>query len=189
MLKYQKAFTLIELMITVSILAIVMALAIPSFKSSVANNRSVGAGGELVSALNFARTEAIKRGSYVSVCASDTGSSSTPTCLAAGNWAKGWLVFADDATTDAGTPVVTAAKVLRYWKDVPATAVVTAVKQTSNSDINYIRFTGMGVLARAPNDLEVRELNVSLTACRGQQKSQIIVGIAGLITSTKVNCP
>ena len=188
MLKKQKAFTLIELMVTVSILAIVMALAIPSFKSSVANNRSVGAGGELVTALNFARTEAIKRGTYVSVCASSTGDTSTPTCLAAGNWAKGWLVFVDTTTSDNGT--VGVGTVLRYWKDVPTNAVVTAeTKASTRVNVSYIRFTSMGVLAKAPNDLDERELNVSLTWCKGQQKSQITVGLAGLITSKKVNCP
>jgi len=185
MLKNQKAFTLIELMVTVSILAIVMALAIPSFKSSVANNRSSGAGGELVTALNFTRTEAIKRGSYVSICASNNGTS----CLAAGNWDKGWLVFVDTATSD--NAAVGVGTVIRYWKDVPANAIVTAETKSSptRTPVSYIRFTGMGILAKAPNDLDERELNVSLTACRGQQKSQITVGLAGLITSKKVNCP
>ncbi len=189
MLKNQKAFTLIELMVTVSILAIVMSLAIPSFRSSVNNNRSLGAGGELITALNFARTEAIKRGGYVSVCASNTGNTSTPSCLAAGNWAKGWLVFVDTATTD--TASVGIGTVLRYWSDIPANAVVTAVRNTTPTatPISYVRFTGMGILARAPNQVEVLEMNVAMTGCRGQQQSRITVGIAGLITSQKVNCP
>jgi type IV fimbrial biogenesis protein FimT len=185
MLIKQKAFTLIELMVTVSILAIVMALAIPSFKSSVANNRSVGAGSELVTALNFARTEAIRRGAYVSICASSDGAA----CLAADNWKKGWLVFVDAATSDAGAVVLPTdtTKFLRHWKDIPVTAVVSAVQNTTN--ITYVRFTGMGVLARAPNDVDSRIFNVSLTNCRGLQKSEITVGLAGLITSKKINCP
>lgn len=188
MFKNQKAFTLIELMVTLSILAIVMALAIPSFKSSVANNRSAGAGGELVTALNIARGEAIKRGSYVTICASDTGTS----CLAAGNWAKGWLIFADDATSATATPVVTTTptdKVVRYWKDLPSSSLVTATTATTNTNVAYIRFTGTGILARAANDAEARVFNVSTADCKGLQKTRVTVGLAGMIGLSKVSCP
>jgi len=188
MLKNQKAFTLIELLVTLSILGVVMAFAIPSFKSSVANNRSAGAGGELSTAINIARAEAIKRGAYVTICASNTGNS----CLAAGNWAKGWLIFADDATSDSAAPVVTVApvdKVIRYWKDLPAASIVTAKKATAGTDIDYLRFTGTGILARAANDAEARVFNVSMTDCKGQQKSRVTVGLAGMIGLSKVSCP
>lgn len=179
MFNKQKGFTLIELVITVSILALVMALALPSFKTSVANNKSLGAGGELVTALNMARSEAIKRGGYATVCASSDGA----TCLAAGNWAKGWLVFADKATSDTGA--VDIGSVVRYWKDVPANATVTAVKQSGGSNVDYVRFTGIGMLANGAT----LELNLALPGCKGQQKNQIVVGVAGMITSKKVNCP
>lgn len=198
MFKNQKAFTLIELMVTLSILAIVMALAIPSFKSSVANNRSAGAGGELVTALNIARGEAIKRGSYVTICASDNGTS----CLSAGNWAKGWLIFADDATSATATPVVTTTptdKVIRYWSDLPSTAVVTAAMvtvdttatppTTTYTPIDYLRFTGSGTLARAANDAKARVFDVSTADCKGLQKTRVTVGLAGMIGLSKVSCP
>lgn len=189
MFKNQKAFTLIELMVTLSILAIVMALAIPSFKSSVANNRSAGAGGELATALNIARAEAIKRGSYVTICASDTGTS----CLAAGNWAKGWLIFADDAASATATPVVTTTptdKVVRYWKDLPSTSQVTLTKATTTTtNVAYIRFTGTGILARDANDAEARVFNVSTVNCKGLQKTRVTVGLAGMIGLSKVSCP
>ncbi|RYZ81287.1 MAG: hypothetical protein EOO68_36075, partial [Moraxellaceae bacterium] len=170
------------LLVTVSVIAVLAALAIPNFKTSVANNRSSGAGEELVTALNLARNEAIRRGSYVSICSSVDGTA----CLSPANWAKGWLVFQDAATSDTATSSVST--VIRYWNDLPATIVVTAIK-TPSTAIDYVRFNNLGVLAKAQNDLQVREINVSLTSCKGQQKSKITVGLVGLITSTKVNCP
>ncbi len=186
-LKKQKAFTLIELMITVSILAIVMAVAFPNFRSTVANNRSLGAGGELVAALNLARAEAIKRSTRVTLCTTTTGDA----CLATSDWTKGWLLFVDDVATDTGTPVVTTSptsKVIRYWKDLPSNMVATAVK-TPSTAIHYVRFNSMGGLARAPNDSASRELNVSINQCRGKQQTKITVGIAGIVTSSLTNCP
>jgi len=179
MFNKQKGFTLIELVITVSILALVMALALPSFKTSVANNKSLGAGGELVTALNMARSEAIKRGGYATVCASDNGTS----CLTAGNWGKGWLVFSDKATSDTGA--VDIGTVVRYWKDVPANATVTAVKQSDGSAIAHVRFSGIGTLANGT----ALQLNLALPGCKGEQKNQIVVGVAGMVTSKKVSCP
>jgi type IV fimbrial biogenesis protein FimT len=188
MQKNQKAFTLIELMVALAILAVALGLALPNFKNAVANNRSVGTGGELVTALNFARTEAIKRGKRVTLCTTTDGAS----CLATSDWTKGWLVFTDQVTTDSGTPslgTTPADNVLRYWKDLPDNMVATAVTKPSNTAIHFIRFTGLGSLARAGNDSESRELNISIVQCKGTQKSKIKVGIAGIVTSTKVNCP
>ena len=68
--KAQRGFTIIELMMTVTVLALLLGIAVPSFMETVRNNRIISQNNELISSLNLARSEALKRGGSVSVCAS-----------------------------------------------------------------------------------------------------------------------
>lgn len=81
----QFGFTLIELVITVSIAAIVLAAAIPSFREIIQNNRITAQANELVTAFNLARSEAIKRGVRARACASTNGTG----CAMGGGWQQG----------------------------------------------------------------------------------------------------
>ncbi|PKM11485.1 MAG: pilus assembly protein FimT [Gammaproteobacteria bacterium HGW-Gammaproteobacteria-3] len=76
-------FTLIELMMTIAIAAILLGIAIPSFTASIASNRLTTQANELLASLNLARSESIKRG--VQVTLSKNG----------GQWESGWNVFTD----------------------------------------------------------------------------------------------
>ncbi|RYY73232.1 MAG: prepilin-type N-terminal cleavage/methylation domain-containing protein [Gammaproteobacteria bacterium] len=181
MFKKQKAFTLIELLITLIIIGIVLGLATPSFTKLIINNSSLALGGDLVAAINFARQEAVKRGRRVSLCPSNNGL----TCLTSDDWAKGWLVFEDKATSDGATPDVNTP--IRQWADLNSKAVVTA---TGSAAIAYVRFTGSGMLARLnATDVSPRVFQVSITGCTGQSKSTVTVGLAGMNSLTKTACP
>lgn len=95
-----RGFTLIELVITVAIVAILAAIALPSFARVIASNRVAAGVNEFISAVNLARTEAIRRGQPAGVCASDNGS----TC--SGNWDDGYLVYyISSASTSVPVPV------------------------------------------------------------------------------------
>lgn len=88
-----KGYTLMELMVTVAIAGIIMAIAAPSYRLYVQNQRSVNLANDFVSALQIARSEAIKRGVPVSVCpASDDA---LDECAGGNDWTNGWLVFED----------------------------------------------------------------------------------------------
>jgi type IV fimbrial biogenesis protein FimT len=95
---YQKSvkhsgFTLIELIVTVSIAAILLSMAIPSFIGTIASNRLTTSANEFVTTLNYARSEAINRGISVTVRKVDNNSF---TNLGAGaNWENGWDLFTD----------------------------------------------------------------------------------------------
>jgi type IV fimbrial biogenesis protein FimT len=78
-------FTLIELMVTVAVMAVVLTLGVPAFRDTVRNNALAATTNEFIATLNFARSEAVKRGVYVTV---RKASSSV-------GWEGGWQVFTD----------------------------------------------------------------------------------------------
>ena len=86
-----RGFTIIELLVTMVVLAIVAAVAVPSFSSMVTNNRMAGEINDLVATMHYARSEAITRGVSVVVCKSADGAA----CTAAGDWSQGWVIFTD----------------------------------------------------------------------------------------------
>ena len=94
-MKQNSGFTIIEIMITVLIVAIVLALGAPSFRELMANNRMTTSTNELVTALNLARSEAIKRNARVKICSSSKPNNGNWSCNTSNDWATGWAVFHD----------------------------------------------------------------------------------------------
>ena len=90
-MKKYSGFTLIELMITLFIVGILLAVGVPSLKTFMQGNQLVAATNELISALHLARSEAIKINARVSICESSDGK----TCANSGSWKEGWIVFVD----------------------------------------------------------------------------------------------
>lgn len=84
-MKATQGFTLIELLTTIAVAAVLLTLAIPSFRSTILNNRLTTVANEFITDVNIARSEAVKEGTTVTV----TSNSGT-------NWAAGWTI------TDAG---------------------------------------------------------------------------------------
>lgn len=87
----QRGFTIIELMITVAVAAIVLAIAAPNFRDALIRSRVSGTAIELQSALSLARAEALKLKLPVTVCARATDAS----CATGTSWADGFLLFQD----------------------------------------------------------------------------------------------
>lgn len=82
---HSKAFTLIELMVTLAVLGIFAAIAIPSMSNLIETNRVQGATEELLSQLQYARAEAVVRNRVVTV---------ENTSGINGNWSDGLRIFA-----------------------------------------------------------------------------------------------
>jgi type IV fimbrial biogenesis protein FimT len=78
-------FTLIELMVTVTVMAVVLTLGVPAFKDTIRNNVLTASINEFIATLNFARSEAVKRGVNVTVRKTSTSA----------GWEGGWQVFTD----------------------------------------------------------------------------------------------
>lgn len=100
-------FTLIEMLVSVAILGVLAALAVPQLDSPLANSQLRAVTGEFVSSLGSARTEASRRGVPVTVCPRAAASNTCSTT--ASNWNDGWVVYADanaSGTFDGGDPLL-----------------------------------------------------------------------------------
>ena len=100
-----RGFTLLELMITVFIVAILVAVAAPSFNNLINSNRIDSVRSILVTSFKMARSEAVFKNTPVTICASTNQAA----CSGTGNWNQGWIIFQDanaNGTVDAGDVVV-----------------------------------------------------------------------------------
>jgi type IV fimbrial biogenesis protein FimT len=92
-MRQQRGVTILELLIVITLLSVILAIAVPGYRQLVLNNRQATAVNELVTALQLARSEAITRNvaapAVVSVCASSNGTGCS------GTWSDGWIVFID----------------------------------------------------------------------------------------------
>lgn len=109
----QRGFTLTELLVTMAILVILVAIGAPQMQTFLIQ-RSVASQAEtFAEAVRLTRSEAIKRGVRVTICTSADPAASTPTCSSQGNtadWGRGWVIFVDDGANvgdfDAGETII-----------------------------------------------------------------------------------
>ena len=168
----QRGLSLIELMITLAVLAVVVSIAVPNFNTMIANNRTLSLGEDMATALSFARTEAVKRGARVSLCGSTDGTACD------GSFANSWLVVVDSATSD-DAAAVTVDTVLRQWQ-APGANEAVAVTQGGNA-VTFIRFTRKGMLGRSASGTVT--INANASGCSTAR--DVTVGVAGLLNMAK----
>jgi len=162
-------FTVIELMIAVALLAILTALALPSFRSFILNNRLAGQANEIVAASQLARSEALKRGVDVTVCSSKDGQ----TCD--GDFNEGYIVLADPGGAD---------EVIRVYPAPGDAFVFTPSSGQASFDPQGFSVQPDGSPATAE-----ATLLMTLPGCTTNNARQILVQTTGRIASRRVNCP
>lgn len=141
-MKQARAFTLIELMVTLAIAAILMALAAPSFVSFIKNNRLTTTTNDLIGDLGLARSEAAKRGQRVTLCISTSGNS----CTGGTDWLAGRLVFADpNGTGVVPTNAADAAAVIIRVTDARSDGSVLSASGFANG--SFITYTTTGTVS------------------------------------------
>jgi type IV fimbrial biogenesis protein FimT len=129
-----QGFTLMELLVTMTVVAILLAIAAPSFRYVTTANRATAEINALLSDVQLARGEAVKEGQFVTICASTDGA----TCAGTTAWASGWIVFSDApplTTLEAGDSIV---KVQRPFSSNDTL--------TSNHGITALSFNRQGIV-------------------------------------------
>lgn len=91
-LYHEKGFSLLEIIVTLVITTIIVSLAAPSMKSLIADRRIVMATEQIYKSIVLSRSEAVKRGVFVSLCRAANVSQCAPN---GEDWASGWLIFTD----------------------------------------------------------------------------------------------
>jgi prepilin-type N-terminal cleavage/methylation domain-containing protein len=97
--KRQSGFTLLELMITLSVAAILSTLAYPSMRDFMRRNRAVEESNSMQSNLQYARGQAAATRSYVSICPMVAGGAQT--CDVGATYNNGWLIYTATAPNTA----------------------------------------------------------------------------------------
>ena len=149
-----KGFTLLELMVTLSILVIMMALAFPSFSTLLVKQKIKSKRDELMSAFQYARTEAVTQNRSVSICPSANPWASNPSCSGSTDWSTGWIVFYDTSLSVA--PLVPST-ILRGYPRVDGITV--QYNSSGAASPNLIRYvaTGMMDTAFSPGTFELSD--------------------------------
>lgn len=162
----QGGVTLIELMVTVSILVILLAIAVPGFQQILLQTRLRSYANDLAVDAVMARSEALKRNRTVKLCASADGA----TCAASGNWSQGWIVI------DESVPTV-------IQRRAAIDANYTVVEAGDKISLSFPA-TGVGVTT------------ASIKVCRsnpvGDEERQVSVSVSGWAQVTKTTagtCP
>ena len=149
-------FTLIELMVTIAVMAILLGIAVPSFNNATLNSKLRSYAYALSNSATLARGEAIKRNAPVILCVSSSGTS-----CGTGSWNQGWIVLFDRSEDDGGPLVL--------HRQEPLPTDLRVIEDDGTDEITF-RSTGVGAtltaftVCRATPTPGPRKFTVSISA-------------------------
>lgn len=182
--------TLVELMVTLAVAAILTMIAAPSFTQLMDNNRASGVAMELVASLNLARSEAARQGMRVSLCKTADADATTPACATSGGWQSGWMLFTDNM----GTPGVIEESDAGHAGNPEYNDVRLRIQQSSYSGVTI---TGAALFANSVtferdtslyNPSSTYPDDTKLTICAGHAQRVITIDNAGIVQVSKGSC-
>jgi type IV fimbrial biogenesis protein FimT len=152
-------FTLIELMVALTVAAVLTAVALPSFSGLLRSNRVSSTSNNLLTGINLARSEAIKSNRGAGVCASTDGSACS---TSANDWTSGWIVWADlnnNSTLDL-LPVDERIRIEGAQRQVALTASAAAVRFNARGRPTTVLDLSVRSLICPPGKSYVRNVNL-----------------------------
>ena len=169
-------FTLIELMIALSLIGILLALAAPSLQEAMMSIRITGHTNDLMGDLAVARSEAVKRNIPVVLCSSTDGQA----CSAGASWNQGWIVYPDVDASGAQNGTAEVALKTRGTLQGSPTLTLNCVG-SSDKSVTY-KSTGMST-----SPFSIFTLCDSRTTANGGRT--ITINTTGRVISARGTCP
>lgn len=169
-------FTLLELLATLAMGTILLAISIPSYSFFINANRLVTVTNSMVASLHLARSEAIKRRLRVTVCKTGNAMIAMPSCDTTASWQQGWLVF-----VDGGAKGVIDSSDILLWVQGQASSTATIT-----TGINYGSF-----ISYLPNGVSQGSMglaNGTLHICVANDQRDIIINTTGRIRLEHQTC-
>ncbi len=168
MMKKQMGFTLIELMITVTIAGVILTLALPAFNQFLQNNRTTSQVNDFIAVMSLARSEAIGRNRQVQIIANG------------GVWTDGWIIMADvdrnESFGDADDQLIQSYEAMD--------------RATLTSAVTEITFRSNGLIIPEdpdnPNDPVL--MNLVAANCEGENDRLIEISMTGKVNITRNTC-
>jgi len=179
----QNGFTLVELLITIVVVSVLLATAIPSFMQFVKNNRVTGQANSFVVSTQMARNEAVKRGAGTTLCAANTDLDG---CSGSNDWSTGWIVFSDlnrDGVINTATGTATTGSTCLETEDCLINTVAGPSRSTLTATKSDIRFLPTGHTSHAEVSLILRADD-----CDHQQEREIRITPQGHTNITEQSC-
>lgn len=170
-----RGFTLVELLVVLAVGSILLAIAVPGYGFLANTSRVAAVTNDLVSTLQLARSEAIKRGMRVTVCKTSNPANAMPICDNAAGWHEGWLVFADGGNRgilDAQDELI------RIEQDH-----LNGTRITPSNFSDYVSFLPSG-MSQGPNNLG----NGTFEICLEHMQRKVILSVTGRIRSSSGSC-
>jgi type IV fimbrial biogenesis protein FimT len=151
-------YSLYELLLTTSLIAVLLAVGIPSFSSMAARARQRVEIDALFHAIHVARKESIMRRKVVSICPSSDGQS----CAPGMNWSSGWLMF--ENTDRDSPPQIDAGEPLLQQHTVASNVIIQANRRAFTLRAIFLRATnGTFVICDSQDRIPAKGLVVSYT--------------------------
>lgn len=169
----QAAFTLIELMITIVIAAVLLSIAVPSFRDTIRRNRVATQSSDTYIAPKLARSEAAKRGTVTTFCSS----TDQATCNGTNDWRSGWVILDADSV------------VIRVGSALDGGSTLIASAGDGQSDTT-VQFRSDGMVNDPTTDGSTRlSLVLRLADCGVGEQRTISISNLGVSSISSGDCP
>lgn len=173
-----KGFTLLELLITLTVVGIIATIGVPSLRAVIMDNRLASQANQFVYSINMARSAAVRFQRNAIVCASANYDAAVPSCSDDPDWSNGWIVWVDkdrNATPDAteiisvneplsDSSTFTSLAVSRFTYDARGFAVPSGAAGTTDGELTLCDDRS-GETGRVIKVNNVGRINISRQAC------------------------